>query len=436
MRNPRNRNDLIGTADLQNLFGLIRLLFVWACIIFFGVFGATQLDGIDPSAMADDIRNSNPLLQFIGKPVLVAFAAVVNLNTFRYMLAPTLAIIFILIAGALFVKDVYALRTFADAWRYVVASMFALNYPFLVIDKGVKQIPPKETHLIDVIGGPGYVVIEPGNAAMFRTLRRPSRVSVTSTYFLAPFETIAQTIYLDDQQGDKDEIPAITRDGIQVVLKDVHFRYRIQQQVRGGVSARKTLHDPYPYSDDAMRNVAFNVTVNKNGLEEWNAAVERMVVGAISDFVMGKKIDDLTAPIGVAKNPRIELRDDVLFKSIQKALGNIGAELLWIDVGHLHIVDEVVDEKRTELWAAEWLGDAEVTRSYGEAKRLAYQELGRAEAQAELILSITDALKQSIQEPSSTYNIRKLLLVRTAQVLDAMSSQPKNGQNKGENKND
>jgi len=423
MRNLRNRNELIGTADLQNLFALVRMLLVVFCLLFFGIFGATQLDGFDPSSRADEIRAEQPLLKFIGKPILVAYAAVFNFHTFRYLIAPTAAMAFVWIAGAFFIKDVYALKHFKDTWRYVIASMFALDYPYLEVDKGEKQINKKSVNLIDAIGGPGIVLIEPGNAAMFRTLRNPSRVSVTSSYFLAPFETIARTISLDDQQGDKDEIEAMTRDGIKVLLKDAHFRYRIQQQVKDGIPVRKSLQDPYPYADDAMRNVAFNVTVNKTGLEEWNAAVERIVVGGITDFIAANKIDDLTAPFRANRNPRIELRDEVLFRGIQRALANIGAELLWIDVGHLHIVEEEVDEQRADLWAADWVGDAEVTRAFGEAKRLAYQELGRAEAQAELILSITDALNESVQEPSSPYNLRKLLLVRTAQVLDAMSSQ-------------
>lgn len=430
MKNPWNRNELIGTADLQHLYGLVRLLFVFFCLLFFGIFGAIQLDNIDPSNMADEIRRQQPLLQYIGKPVLVIFAAIFNFNTFRYMIATAIAMVFIWVAGSLFVKDVYALKQFKHAWRYVIASMFAVDYPYLDIDKGIPQIGKREVNLIDAIGGPGIVLIEPGNAAMFRFLREPSRVSVTSAYFLAPFETIARTISLDDQQGDKDEIPAMTRDGIQVILKDVHFRYRIQQQVKDGVTVRKSLTDPYPYSEEAMRNVAFNVTVTSAGLEDWNTAVERTVVGGITDFIASRKIDDLTAPIHLSKNPRIELRDDILFKGIQRALSNVGAELLWIDVGHLHIVEETIDEQRTDLWAADWVGDAEVTRAYGEAKRLAYQELGRAEAQAELILSITDSLKDSMEDSAAAPNIRKMLLVRTAQVIDAMSSQGPNDNSK------
>ena len=423
MRNSRNRNELIGTADLQALYSFVRLVLILVCLLACGVYGATRLDGVDPVLLADQLRQTQPLLHYLSQPVLVGLAAVFNLSTLRYMIAPLAAMVFIWIKGAMFVQDIYALKYFKDAWKYVSASMFGTKYPQLMIDKGEKQLSPKEINLIDVIGGPGHVHIQPGNAAMFRKLREPSRVSVTSSYFLEPFETIAQTVYLDDQQGDREEVPDLmTRDGIRVTLKDVHFRYRIKQQTRNGAQVRKSLHEPYPFSDEAMWNVAFNLNVNKTGLAKWNVAVETTVINGLTDFITSKRLDELTAPIGLPKNPRVELKDNVLFTNIQRGLAGLGAELLWIDVGHVHVVEESVDGQRTDLWAAEWVGDAEITRAYGEAKRLAYQELGRAEAQAEMILSITDSLRESALDPSTNYNIRKLLLVRTAQVLDAMSS--------------
>ncbi len=51
----------------------------------------------------------------------------------------------VIIAGAFFVKDIYNLKQFSDALRYVTSSMFAYHYPHLNIDNGQKQINRKET---------------------------------------------------------------------------------------------------------------------------------------------------------------------------------------------------------------------------------------------------------------------------------------------------
>jgi hypothetical protein len=40
-----------------------------------------------------------------------------------------------------------------------------------------------------------------------------------------------------------------------------------------------------------------------------------------------------------------------------------------------------------------------------------------------MILGITNALNEPVMEPVSPYNLRQILLVRTAQIIDAMSGQ-------------
>jgi len=76
---------------------------------------------------------------------------------------------------------------------------------------------------------------------------------------------------------------------------------------------------------------------------------------------------------------------------------------------------------RQNLWAADWLGDARVTRELGLAKRQTYHELGRAEAQAELIVAIAESLRLATNSLDPAENMRKILLVRTAQLLDTYS---------------
>ncbi len=50
----------------------------------------------------------------------------------------------------------------------------------------------------------------------------------------------------------------------------------------------------------------------------------------------------------------------------------------------------------------------------------AYQELGRAEAQAELIVSITQAMEGIPISGDLVQSIKNILMARTAQLLDAL----------------
>jgi hypothetical protein len=260
---------------------------------------------------------------------------------------------------------------------------------------------------------------------MFRQLRGPSHASVSETYFLSPFESIASTANLDEQQGMKDKVTAMTRDGIKVTITDIQFRYRIRQEEQSGVPVKRSTHNPYPFSEEAIRNMTFNLMVEKNGLETWRAAVERSVTGTITDFVSAHMIDYITAPRTDSHNARLELRNQFFVDSMRSRLARLGAELLWVDVGHVEIEDESVDELRTTLWSADWAGDANEVRAYGEAVREAYQELGRAEAQADLIMSIAGSLAEANLSGNNSENVRRLFLARTAQIMNAMNTAAK-----------
>jgi len=99
------------------------------------------------------------------------------------------------------------------------------------------------------------------------------------------------------------------------------------------------------------------------------------------------------------------------------------------DVGHIDIVMEDVDKERLHLWAADSAGSAEIKRALGDAKYQAYMELGRAEAQAELIVSISAALDDiDFSDADADQNIRNVFLLRTSQVLEAMRDKPPNDQ--------
>ena len=145
------------------------------------------------------------------------------------------------------------------------------------------------------------------------------------------------------------------------------------------------------------------------------------MTGEISSFIAENGIDFLTAPRSTRDEPRRVIRDRLLGDPETRArLAGIGAELIWVDIGHIDIVEEDVDQSRIGLWQAAWKGSASAAKAFGDAKRLAYQELGRAEGQAEMILSITQALEGLNLEECTAETLQDLILARTAQVLDAL----------------
>jgi len=425
MVNQENGNFNLGSLNAQNLFGFLRVLTLFGILYIFPAFCSTVLHDVDPREVAQVYIDRVPILGLLPEWLLILFGAAFNPIGLRYMLPPLAAFFLIMIAGAYYVKDVYALPHLKQALRYITASMFTVSYPTLKIDRGVKQIKENEVNLIDRVGGPGFVSIEPGSAAIFRHLREPGPSLIATTHFMAPFETIAQTVDLDEQQGESDEIRTVTRDGIVVVLRDVHVRYRIKHDDRNGIPVQRSLAKPYPLDENALPNMLFNLSVQNDGnVDDWKLAVERAITGAIAENITSRTIDFLTAPRDGIINPRVVLSNQ-LMNSMRQRLGDLGAELLWADVGHIDIDQELVDEQRTSLWASDWVGDTTASRAYTEAIRQAYQELGRAQAQAEIIMSIADALNNANLPDNNVENVRRLFLARTAQVLDSLSTETK-----------
>ena len=415
---------LLTNAELvQSLLGLVRLSFLALVLIMFILLGAQLFEDygqINAAGRALVVQQTNPFFREVPLWILALIIFVLDAHTIRYTIAPLLATVIIVMRGASFVADVYNIP-WRDALRYLLASLFAVGYPQLTIDGGEMRPRNNGTNLLDRIGGPGYALIQPGNAVLFYWLRRPSRVSIASSYFLSPFERFGLIANLDEQHGHVEEVSVLTRDGIRLRLQDIHFRYQILPTVRNGRPVRRSLQDPFPVSEEAIENMVNNLAVTEDGLESWRKSIQRVTVGVIVDYINAHTLDFLTAPREKEQDPRQRIQEELFSENSRRALRNLGAELLWVDLGHFDIQEEAVDRKRLDLWAASLRGEADAERAIGEAKTLAYQELGRAEAQAELIAGIARALEDIDLTEKDQTRLRKLLLVRAAQALDALA---------------
>jgi hypothetical protein len=427
----RQRPNQNRQALFQQAGGLVRTALLVSLPVIIAYWAAVHIEGVFPEQVLYNFLLRVPGLSILPDWSITWFAVIVFSKGFRYIIAPVTAILAIYFYAAFFVKDIYALERFRDALHYVISSMTSVRWPRLEIRNGEKVLKRGVPNLLDEIGGPGYVIIQPGNAVLFRQLRRPSNISIRESYFMMPFETIGQIANLDDQQEDKDGITAITRDGIRVTVKDIHFRYRIFPEMKYGSPIRRSLEDPYPYDEKAIWNMAYNLTVTDTGLDPWRTAVARATVGGITDFINLNTVDYLTAPREDDQDPRRVLRHNLFQGDTKFALRNVGAELLWSDVGHLSIDDESVDNQRAETWGAEWTGRAQVIRAYGEAKRQTYLEMGRSEAQAELIMNIAEIINGVNTGDNAHSMMRQMFLSRVAQLLDAMAE---NGRREEERK--
>lgn len=415
------------TAILPTMIGLFNLFILFfGAILFFGVIGSLIFEPVDWRKLAVDVRAVNPF--FHSMPDIFFFFF--NSVTLKFMVAPIAGITCIWVAAACFVQDTYGLKRFRDGLHYILSAIFFMLVPSLSIENGQKDLKRGETNLIDSIGGPGILSIQTGNVAVTAELLQPNRAVGQGNILLNPFETVVETATLEDHQDLIEELKTVTVDGIQVKVVNVVYRYRLLPDNGERTTTGQTISNPFPFTGNNLLRMAFNRHVQNGAVVTWPASVRTTVRSGITDFVNSRTIDFLTSPRTDAMDPRAELRNDLLLGDIRGRLRENGTELLWIDAGHIDIIDPSVDSNRLDLWSAGWIGDANQIKAIGDAKRLAYQELGRAEAQADYILAITSSLEKFEMSKKPKEALRSLLLMRTSQLLDAMAEKMKSSDQK------
>lgn len=344
----------------------------------------------------------------------------------RYLLVPVFVLLLSLLIEARYIQDIFEMKSFSLAFRYLAAMLFGFSYPRLLAAEGEKKLKKGEVNLLDLIGGPGYLVVQPGNVVLLESLGGPLRVLSAGRHFINRYESIKEIITLEERHGQISQVSARSIDGIEVILADVHFRYRIYADPETSLAVCRSLNNPFPYCDDAVLNMAYNRTFTAEGITSWHETVTSAIDAVITEYIQRHTVDQLTAP-SFAKGDHLDPRGEIYKKlespSTRERLKALGAELVWCEIGHFEIPDKQVSDQRLNRWQARWRGNAEIVRSYSEAQRAAYEDIGRAEGQAEVLMSVLHALDDVDLQGDSRQRIRNVILMRTAQIIEAMSLQ-------------
>ena len=262
-------------------------------------------------------------------------------------------------------QDIYELASYRKALRYVLTSVFGLlRYPRLEIAEGKMQLRADEVNTLREIGGPGFVIIRPGNIVLFERLRSPAAVRSAGKHFISRFESIKDVVPLEEQDGVWPESVASTKDGIEVRVKDIRFRYRLYPGRRYGGFTSRTWEEPYPFSPQSVKNYAYNRTIDEKGqINSWFNTVKFIVDNAITDYISAHTIDELTAPGATGDDPRGKIKQTIDSPRARKSLRDMGAEILWCEIGHFEITDKRVSAQRLETWQMKWSGKADLVRA-------------------------------------------------------------------------
>lgn len=410
-----------GFLEGDQEWGAIRLFVVILSIIILVLVGAL-IELVFNPGLPNTWLERSVLALYLPRMLLRYIALIFSWSAIRYSILPILPLSIALIVGSKYVQDIYELASYSQAMRYLLSCLFAWDYPVLHIQGGKKILAPGEVNLLDQIGGPGYVFISPGSAVLFESLTHPSAVRSQGKHFISRFETISDIIDLSDQHGVIERTQAMSKDGIIVYVHDIQYRYRVWGGRRYAGLTGRSPDFPYPFSAQAIRNIAYYRQIRNGNLATWNNIVQTMFDGEITGYIRTHLLDDVINSGEGANRTREEIRRAILSPKMRNNMKNIGTELLWFDIGHFSYEEPVVEEQWIKVWSADWAGEAEVERSQGDAERQAATEMARSEAQAEILTELVKAFNNTrLSQELNSESMPKLFLFKVGQILDAMT---------------
>lgn len=385
---------------------------------------------------------------------------------YGYLFVAGLALLVALFSGAELFRSLYGIKNFRSALRHYLTLVFALGaldgigaivrsfiavtfwhwllffrwgYGYLVIAQG--EISKEDLESPNVkAGGPCFLIIIKDTALVLEQDGCYTRVVGPGFTFLEPFETIRGAVDLRPQIR-ANTVHAMTRDGIPVQVK-LEIEFMIQPHPRR--QSQQPAKAPYLFREDAVRRAVYKQTVFHRGTREeildWRdlvmARAEFELQHVINTYMLDHLIEpedaNPRAPLELQETPRREIQARVLrnvnASGEQRQLDarDLGVVVTRVTLEDFQIIPkefaETVRKSRIESWRAAWEKRIIITRADAEAAKQRLSEAARAQAQTEMLNTITRGLSEL--DMADRANLPHLLALRMIEALEQMSLDP------------
>ena len=390
----------------------------WTAILVAALLAVVVSRLFEPIAslpLFDWVIDQLGIREAIPAPALSLAAVVLSFFTrqvVRHAIPVALGVLVALYFGADYLRELLELPSRQQAFKYLTATLFGTDYPRMWVQEGQAGVADPVTNPMLKIGGPGWVDIKIGNAALFERVVGPSAVLGAGTHFLRRFETLREAFDLREIERVRNDVKLITKDGVPIVMHEMRALFRIRAR------ELRTESNPYPAMTGAVRRAAYSRKVTAKGLENWADMVVGAVRGAIADWIAHRRMDELIAPPREGDEPeaaepapyRQALHELFKHKDTRKKFSEMGAEIIWVSVGHLRPdpdVDPELDpdgdatghDKIHAQLIDTWKSEHEALAQDQIAEARAYaqwlNDSARSAAESSLIVALTDGLHQA-----------------------------------------
>jgi regulator of protease activity HflC (stomatin/prohibitin superfamily) len=284
------------------------------------------------------------------------------------ILAVSLPLLAVMLVSSEFIlalnKDPYN-RTLKDSLRLLLSLIFQTNYPWLIVAEG-EEVQSRPSGLLKALGGPGLVVIRPGNAVVFERGGQVSRIVEAGIVLTKLYEQIKAIVDLRPKWTEQPLEDVLTRDRVPLKITfGVGFQIESCADVEAhpeswvapnGEALSKRLDGVYPVYEATVRKAVYNCAAPK-----WESLGWAISAAQLRDVVATYNLDEIFRVYGepdekgfFRPNQRtIERIEGQVHEGTAVSLRNFGIKHKGIDIREIKMPEEV-HKRMVAVWETEW----------------------------------------------------------------------------------
>jgi len=277
-----------------------------------------------------------------------------------------------------------------DAIRSMTAVMLGTNQEWLVISEG-KRARTNAKGLLKKLGGPGKVIIDPGNAVIFQRGGKISRIAGPGVVLTKKAEVIREIFDLRNQFVLKTVEDVITADQIPLTIV-MGIPYRIERAKNPDApGVLKDNKGGFPVEEKTLLTAIYENTAGK-----WSGLAAGAPTVQLRDQIMTRTLNDLFTHSGDPNPREIKAIEEAIKAAVDKFAGNKGVEILGADIREIHMPKEM-EAAYTQSRAEERKNQAaaDLLQQVLETVAQRADQSGHAELELAMAKSFIDVLKLS-----------------------------------------
>ncbi len=359
----------------------------------------------------------NQFFPRLGDPplILIALRGMVSLKVIRHLVPVIVGGFFAYEAAVHLIWHLYDLPDKKDARKFLGrlrSSGPVLQQPILLSSDTLEA--HRQDSVILHVGGPGRIMIKGNEVVVTEINDSLCRILPGGKHWLYPFEYVHTILDLRPQERAAKDVAVRTKDGIPLTAT-----FNIRYQIKRG-QQQPTRQNPYPYDEEAVRFLAYKITVQDDAGNAGNwekmplGLTTKMLIIAISKY----QVNEIVHPDGREDEPYLTLSKQV-WQSAKAALDKNGIELLDVNIHAIELPD-AIKQPYIDYWQMQSDLQIQMSQADNAATALEAEEKARAEAEVTMIQAILEGIRRA-RRSGATTNIGEVVALRLVEALEQMA---------------